>query len=190
MYAAGAAFAVFRGPREAMLDAFPLFDATGYHELRLKELTSRQGGPRARAFENIAPAFRPELTKYPLFWPGSDGCMTSPHYNWPRAKGREDVCRFGILHFKFDGDSLSRVSNAAASGRYWRSSFEYRVYRDALRAKPGLAFDAPVSRRYIGPECLAVEGLIEAAPGDGRVPNLAMVLDAARRVHYAKRLSW
>lgn len=187
MYAAGAALTVFRSPDMPLIDTFPLFDASGYDERRLDRLTSRRGGPRARAFESISPAFRPELTKYPLFWPEADSCMTTPHYNFPRAEGDEDVCRLGILHFKFDSDSLSRVSSIVSSGRYWNASFEYQVYRDAFKVNPSLSFDTPASRRYESPQCLVAAGLIAADPEEhGAGAELGALVCTARRAHRAK----
>jgi len=190
MYAPGAASASFRHDNETMLDAFPLFDRTGYYELKLKDLTSMHGGPRARAFANVTPTFRPELTKYPLFWPGSDGCVLTPHFNWPRAQGDEDNCRLGILHFKFDAANMLRHSTLIGEGRYWREGFEYKVYRAGFKINPSLSLKSPISSEYKSPKSLVDAGLIAGPIELNRSSSLECALATAYRRHRAQLLQF
>lgn len=189
MYAPGRALAAHRAAHVAMRDAFPLFDAVGYDEQRLEKLTARRGGPRARVFDAIEPGFKPQLTKYPLFRPGSDGLFLSPHYNWPRASAVEDVCKLGILHYKFDVDALLRVGKIAEEKRYWNESFEYQVYRDALRMDPALTLATPFSVRYDGPRSLVRAGLIAPRDVPPACEGLEAIVDLARRQHRARLLA-
>lgn len=139
---------------------FPLFDPGGYHIRQLDRILSCQGGPRRRVFGALDPRFCPELTKYPLFWPGAAGRMDNPHFNDPPASPEENLCRLGLLHYKFAGFDSSKISSAIQAKSYWNDSFEYRVYADALSLDPGMTLLSATSRAYEGPGSLLKAGLI------------------------------
>jgi hypothetical protein len=145
---------------QSLLQAYPFFDPDGYMETRETRLTSRTGGPRQRALSPIAPSFKPQLTKYPLFRLAPDETIVSPHYIDPPLVG-EDPCWIALLHFKFDGDAVAHISDAIARGQYWRESYEYRIYNEAMRSLPGFNFMFPGSRRYKGAADLVNLGIIE-----------------------------
>lgn len=145
---------------QSLLQAYPFFDADGYHETRETVLTSRTGGPRQRALSCIEPSFAPQLTKYPLFRLAPDETAVSPHYIHPPLVG-EDPCWIALLHFKFDGDAVGHISEAIARGQYWQSSYEYRIYDRAIRRFPGFSFMFSQSCRYTGTADLVKRLFIE-----------------------------
>lgn len=145
---------------QSMIQAYPYFDPDGYCEARDPRLTSRTGGPRRRALASIAPSFEPQLTKYPLFRLTPDETIVSPHYIDPPMAG-DDPCWIALLHFKFDGDAVAHISDAITRGQYWRESYEYRIYDEAMRSTPGFNFMFSRSTRYKGPADLVHLGIIE-----------------------------
>lgn len=146
---------------QSLLQAYPFFDPHGYCEIREQRLTSRTGGPRQRGLACVAPDFGPQLTKYPLFRLGPNETVVSPHYIDPPITGA-DPCWIALLHFKFDGNAIAHISDAIARGQYWRESYEYRIYDEAMRRFPGFGFMFSGSRRYKGTDDLVRLGLIEA----------------------------
>lgn len=155
---------------QPLLDAYPFFDPDGYVEKREVALTTRVGGPRRRAFRAIDPSFAPQLTKYPLFRLRPRDTLVSPHYIHPPLIG-EDPCWIALLHFKFDADAAERIADAVRQGQYWRDSYEYRVYQDAITRFPGFTLMDERSRRYRGPADLVELGIIEQVPKP-KVPRL------------------
>lgn len=149
-----------RGRDQSMLQAYPYFDPDGYYEAHDPRLTSRMGGPRRRALASIAPGFEPQLTKYPLFRLAPDETIVSPHYIDPPIAG-DDPCWIALLHFKFDGDAVAHISDAITRGQYWRDSYEYRIYDEAIRKTPGFNFMFSRSTRYKGSADLVHLGIIE-----------------------------
>jgi hypothetical protein len=126
-------------------------------------LTTRTGGPRRRAFCHIDPSFAPQLTKYPLFRLRPGETLVSPHYIHPPLEG-DDPCWIALLHFKFDVDGTARIADAVERKQYWRDSYEYRIYHEAITRCPGQTFMAEASRRYRSPADLVALGLIEEVP--------------------------
>jgi len=161
MYAEGPILATCREPGTTLRDTYGWFDPGGYAEHRNALLVSRVGGPRRRVLGKVVPGFEPQLTKYPLFRPRDGDVAANPHYIWPGDPSPEDRCHLGILHFKFDGDFLSKIDDAVERRQYWRDSVEYRAYRDALRHDPLLSFHWAASRRYRSARDLVACGLIE-----------------------------
>ncbi|MGE0628804.1 MAG: glycosyltransferase family 2 protein, partial [Hyphomicrobiaceae bacterium] len=106
-------------PGSSLIEAYPLFDASGYKEEKYKEIISRKGGPRQRVFGTADPAFRPELTKYPLFKLSSYDIFANPHHIWPYSKNFASPCVLGILHFKFLPDTIRRIETAVKAENYW-----------------------------------------------------------------------
>jgi hypothetical protein len=149
-----------RTPGQSLLEAYPFFDADGYIETREAALTTRVGGPRQRAFSTLDPSFAPQLTKYPLFRLAPEDTLVSPHYIHPPLPG-EDPCWIALLHFKFDEGAPERIADAVRQGQYWRDSYEYRVYQEAITRFPGFSLMSEHSRRYRGPSDLVELGIIE-----------------------------
>jgi len=160
-----------RGVGQPLTEAYPFFDADGYEEHREHALTVRTGGPRRRALAFVDPSFAPQLTKYPLFRLRPGETLVSPHYIHPPISGG-DPCWIGLLHFKFDGDTADRISDALVRGQYWRSSYEYRVYDEALKRMPDLSLMAPSSCRYSAPSQLVELGVIERIPRPSALQKL------------------
>lgn len=160
MYSDEPIAAANRVPGQPLLDAYPFFDADGYIEEREVALTTRIGGPRRRVLSPIDPTFAPQLTKYPLFRLRSGETIVSPHYIDPPMTG-DDPCWIALLHFKFDADSPARIADAVERRQYWRDSYEYRVYQEAIARLPSLTFMSDQSRRYRGPAELVELGIIE-----------------------------
>jgi len=147
-----------RGAR--LLDAYPYFDCTGYREAEFREIISRKGGPRQRAFSIADKNFRPELTKYPLFRLQGYDVFANPHHIWPYGDNFKSACYIGILHFKFLPDALTRIRNAIAEKNYWDGSLEYRCYAAVLEQHPTLSLYASESARYEQVESLLKHGMI------------------------------
>lgn len=188
MYAEGPILATCREPGTTLRDTYGWFDPGGYAEHRNALLVSRVGGPRRRVLGKIVPGFEPQLTKYPLFRPRAGEVAANPHYIWPGDPSPEDRCHLGILHFKFDGDFLSKIDDAVGRRQYWRGSVEYRAYQDALRHDPLLSFHWAASRRYRSARDLLDCGLIEQILDDGEVGFDAILRATARRA-WADRLA-
>lgn len=147
-----------RGDR--LIDAYPYFDGTGYKEEAYKEIISRKGGPRQRAFSLADQNFRPALTKYPLFRLEGRDVFANPHHIWPYDENFVSECYFGILHFKFLPDVLARINRAVKEKNYWDGSMEYRCYATVLEQHPSLSLHCEHSVRYQGAESLKDLGLI------------------------------
>ena len=160
-----------RGAGQLLLEAYPFFDGDGYEEHREHALTVRTGGPRRRALAFVDSAFAPQLTKYPLFRLRQGETLVSPHYIHPPISG-DDPCWIGLLHFKFDGDTADRISDALVRGQYWQSSYEYRVYDEALKRVPDLSLMSPSSCRYSAPSHLVELGVIERIPRPSALQTL------------------
>lgn len=174
-------------PEDVSLESyFPLFDAGPYREHRNAKLTSRVGGPRQRIMGRLDPSFRPELTKYPLFKLAPGEWAYNPHVIWPPTDVAEDPCLIGLLHYKFDGDIVERITDAVKLGQYWNASAEYKVYLQCLTEDPAVAFVGYPSRVYRCTSDLVECGLI------ARLPNLSSRLSEpeslAATVALAERL--
>ena len=172
MYSDKPVAAAHRQPGQSLLDAYPFFDPDGYVEKREAALTTRTGGPRHRALSSLDPDFAPQLTKYPLFRLAPDETLVSPHYIHPPMAG-EDPCWIALLHFKFDGDSPARIADAVERGQYWRGSYEYRIYQEALRRFPGFTFMADHSRRFSRTADLVELGIIDPVGKPGAMRLVA-----------------
>jgi hypothetical protein len=125
------------------------------------------GGPRTRKFSTPEEPFRPALAKTPFVrWTARTVLWTSHQaFPWQLNFGPPSGC---LLHFKFLADFAERAFAAAASGRHWRGSIEYRRYAETCREQPqfGLSFEG--SARYMNSRCLVQRGLMpEIAWGQG-----------------------
>lgn len=145
---------------ERLIEAYPYFDSTGYKEEKYKEIISRKGGPRQRTFAKANKSFRPEMTKYPMFRLSGRDVFANPHHIWPYDENFKSECYFGILHFKFLPDVLSRIENAIREGNYWGGSMEYRCYHEVLKEDKQLSLIWGATRRYEAFPSLFAMGLI------------------------------
>ncbi len=139
---------------QKLLDAYPFFDSTGYKEEKYREIMSRKGGPRQRAFSAADKNFRPEMTKYPMFRLTGRDVFANPHHVWPYEGNFASECYFGILHFKFLPDVLDRIQQAIVEGNYWGGSMEYKCYHAVLSETPDLSLKTDISSRYETEESL------------------------------------
>ncbi|MGF1462336.1 MAG: glycosyltransferase family 2 protein [Maricaulaceae bacterium] len=139
---------------------FGYFDAEGYDESRLAYLESCIGGPRRRIFGARTPAFKPQLTKYPLFKLSADAVFENPHHIWPYRKNFGAPRHLALLHFKFHYDAISTIGAKVAAGDYWNESFEYKCYAECLADDPALEMTYSRSRLYQSPQDLVDAGLI------------------------------
>lgn len=150
--------------QDNLITSYPYFDRDGYIEEKYREIVSRKGGPRKRAFGHVDRAFRPELTKYPLFRLAGNDVFANPHHVWPYDGNFTSPCYLGILHFKFLPGLVDRVNQAVAQKTYWDNSIEYRCYQRVLSEQPNLSLHGPVSARYESPRSLLECGIIENIP--------------------------
>ncbi|MCY0096397.1 glycosyltransferase family 2 protein [Hoeflea ulvae] len=133
---------------ERLLEAYPYFDGEGYKEEKYKEIISRKGGPRQRAFGQADKNFRPEMTKYPMFRLSGHDVFANPHHIWPYEGNFVSECYFGILHFKFLPDVQKRIEDAIENENYWGGSLEYKCYQKTLRENNSTTLLSPISQRY------------------------------------------
>ena len=160
MYAPGSLRDYRAHPGEAISATYRLFDKNSYREQRRKRLISRRGGPRKRCFGPRIDKFDPQLTKYPLFRLEPGELMVSPHYIFPFDRNFLSDCFIALLHYKFTPDFISKVQGAVESKSYWKESWEYRVYAEALERQPLLSLEYEDSATYSSPEDFIAERLI------------------------------
>ena len=134
--------AAFRGPGTTMRDAYPYFDPGGYPSTATRRWYREPAARAGASCAKFTPGFEPQLTKYPLFRLAPGETAVNPHYIWPPEPDREDRCHLGILHYKFDGDLVSKIEDAVARGHYWKPSVKYRTLPDS--SSPGSAPDLPL----------------------------------------------
>lgn len=168
MYGDGPLLRDMRDDGASLGDMFPFFDAEPFDENKFRELISRKGGPRKRAFGRGRADFNPEMTKYPLFKPSSGELMTNPHHIYPYGPNFLSDCYIGLLHYKFLPGFATRIRTAIAEKTYWNNSSEYRVYLDVLGANEAMSLKYEGSRRYATPLELINAGLIAEIAWDDR----------------------
>jgi len=151
-------------PQAPLIESYPFFDRSGYVEAKYKQIISRKGGPRQRAFGSANPAFRPEMTKYPLFKLKNNDVFANPHHIWPFHDNFKSPCYLGVLHFKFLPGLIERIKRAIDGNLYWDNSIEYRCYNATLSSHPALSLYCEISERYESPETLARHSLVEPVP--------------------------
>ncbi|MDT2019454.1 glycosyltransferase family 2 protein [Methylocella sp. CPCC 101449] len=145
---------------ERLIEAYSLFDSVGYKEEKYKEIISRKGGPRQRAFSKADQNFRPEMTKYPMFRLEGHDVFANPHHIWPYQDNFKSDCYFGILHFKFLPDVIHRIEAAISEKNYWGDSIEYKCYHKILTDAPNLSLRNQDSAVFKNADILIDKGLI------------------------------
>lgn len=161
MYREGSLLNSTYRPGDRLIESYPFFDGSGYREAVFRQIVSRKGGPRQRAFGHADSEFRPELTKYPLFRLSGHDVFANPHHVWPYEENFKSPCYLGILHFKFLPDTTRRIADSIKAENYWGGSLEYKCYHKVLSATPDLGLWCEDSVRYETPEQLIEHRLIE-----------------------------
>jgi len=154
MYAEGPLLCSKYFSGQSLSETYPLFDSDGYVETRTKEIISRKGGPRVRAFGTANADFRPEMTKYPLFKLDYNELFVNPHHIWPYDANFYSDCYLGVLHYKFLPNLISKMEKAISELSYWSNSIEYKCYQNILSSNPDLSLLYSGSLRYQGPHSL------------------------------------
>ena len=149
---------------EPLVEAYPLFDRSGYREYDLPPLIAREGGPRHKLFDNSSTGIQPQLTKYPMFRLEPGDFFVNPHFLWPYGQNFLSKCFLGLLHFKFVPHFLSKMDRAILEGNYWQNSIEYQVYKSALLQDKDLTFLGEGTEIYKTPESLVDNNVISAVP--------------------------
>lgn len=146
---------------ERLLDTYPYFDSEGYKEEKYKQIISRKGGPRQRAFGRADANFRPEMTKYPMFRLSGHDVFANPHHIWPYDGNFDSDCYFGILHFKFLPDVQKRIKEAIENENYWGGSMEYKCYHRVLSENRKMSLLDDISSLYATASSLIACRLME-----------------------------
>jgi len=167
MYAEGPLLESAYVPGERLVDAYPLFDASGYLEQEGGAQMSILGGPRRRAFGGLDPTFAPLLAKVPMCRVAPGEVQAHPHYRWPVQANFLAPRLLGILHFKFLPDFAAKIARAVREGNYAKGSAEYQVYQRACASNPRMTLKAGLSRTYEGSRSLVETGLIKPVGWDG-----------------------
>lgn len=149
---------------QTLIEAYPFFDGTGYKEYALPPLIAREGGPRQRLFASSSDAFRPQLSKYPLFRLDPGDIFINPHFLWPYDKNFVSDCFLGILHFKFLPNFRAKVERAVEEKNYWKNSLEYQHYESSIADIDLISFVDESTKRYQEPQSLVDCGLIVYVP--------------------------
>jgi hypothetical protein len=141
-------------PGQALPDACPLFDATGYWWREDGPWIGQlRGGARSRLFGNPH-----RCEKLPFFRHTVWFAHESPHY--AVAYGYRPPAEGALLHFKLMHDFRDRVEVAIALGTHSNSSLYYRVIGNQLTAMSVVDPRFAGSRRYEGPQSLIDAGLL------------------------------
>ena len=70
-----------------------------------------------------------------------------------------------LLHYKFVGDMQRRIAQAVARGEHFAGAVTYRRLSDAVAGRDGTkSLLSEHSIRYLGPDTLALHGLIKTSP--------------------------
>ncbi len=160
MYAKGPVTSPVVEPGARLREQYPYFDAATYKEHYASGVVARTGGPRQRLLAALDPAFSPALTKYPLFRLAPGDLAFNPHTIWPPIQGSDDPCLIALAHYKFDLNLGDKSSRAISSGKYWKESYEYKKYRDAMNYDPEFSLFFYGSRRFSSSEDFLVSSII------------------------------
>ncbi|MCY0096393.1 glycosyltransferase family 2 protein [Hoeflea ulvae] len=149
---------------ETLIEAYPLFDRTGYREYELPPLIAREGGPRQKLFEDSSTGVQPQLTKYPMFRLEPEDFFVNPHFLWPYDQNFASKCYLGLLHFKFVPHFTSKMDRAISEGNYWENSIEYQISKSALLKQQDLSFIGENTEFYRNPGSLVAYDVIAPIP--------------------------
>lgn len=150
-------------PGDSLIEAFPLFDGTGYWFDRTASFpdTTVSGGVRIRRFWNDRHDPRLpyiSMQKTPLVrWREGFRYLSSTHEMTPARMAAETGA---LLHFKFLPDFHARALEEVARKQHYDGAREYRIYAEILKDPANRSFRYPGSVRYEGPQTLIAAGLM------------------------------
>jgi len=155
-------------PGDRMVDASPMFDATGYcrkpsfvKSLRPATALAIEGGPRARVlFDQSDPtSMLPYLHKVPFMkWTPGAGMKTS-HEVDPVIRNISDL-RGALLHFKFLNHPDLTNKDRLRELDHWNENKQHSRYLDKLVDTAGKMFMFEGSSRYASSQSLVHHALI------------------------------
>jgi len=152
----------------SMIDASPMFDATGYgrEPSFLKSLFPGKalaiaGGPRARTMfsQSDASHMLPYLHKVPLMRWTPDAGMRTSHEVDPIIRNTSPV-RGALLHFKFLNAPELTDKNRLLELDHWNNNKQQAKYFENLGETAGATFMFEHSARYDSSQSLVHHGLI------------------------------
>lgn len=109
------------------------FDKDTYRLISNNEGLIIQGGPRKRIFNTNL-----RLSKYPLFYFGSEEMVASSHFMYPVKKS---PLWFAICHYKFiDDKDMKKIEEAVIKGNYASGSADYKAYLKRIKSEEDLMF--------------------------------------------------
>ena len=152
----------------SMIDASPMFDATGYgrEPSLLKSLMAVtalaiRGGPRARTMfnQNDGSSMLPNLHKVPFMrWSPGAGMRTS-HEVDPLIRNFSPI-RGALLHFKFLNTPALTSKDRLHELDHWNSNQQQSKYFESLGETAGATFMFEGSERYASSQSLVHHDLI------------------------------
>ncbi|MEO9874996.1 MAG: glycosyltransferase family 2 protein [Anderseniella sp.] len=156
-------------PGRRMIDASPMFDATGYGREQPSLLNSLlpstalaiKGGPRARTMfdQTDAGNMLPYLHKVPFMkWTPGAGMRTS-HEVDPIIRNFSPL-RGALLHFKFLNNAALTNKDRLRDLDHWNNNQQQSKYFDNLGETAGKTFMFEGSQRYVSSQSLADHDLI------------------------------
>ena len=155
-------------PGSSMIDASPMFDATGYHREPsvLKSLLPAtalaiRGGPRARAMFSPSDAgnMLPYLHKVPFMkWSPGAGMRTS-HEVDPIIRNFSPL-RGALLHFKFLNNAALTNKDRLRDLDHWNNNQQQSKYFENAGKTAGTTFMYEGSERYLSSQSLVHHDLI------------------------------
>lgn len=155
-------------PGERMVDASPMFDATGYcrkpsfvKSLRPATALAIEGGPRARVlFDHSDPVgMLPYLHKVPFMrWTSGAGMKTS-HEVDPVNRNTSHL-RGALLHFKFLNHPELTNKDRLRKLHHWNENTQHARYLDKLHESAGTMFMFEGSSQYASSRSLVHHDLI------------------------------
>lgn len=155
-------------PGRSMIDASPMFDATGYgrepsllRSLLPATALAIQGGPRARTMFNQADASNmlPYLHKVPFMkWSPRAGMRTS-HEVDPIIRNFSPL-RGALLHFKFLNNAELTSKDRLRDLDHWNNNQQQSKYLENLGETAGKTFMFEGSKRYVSSQSLVAHDLI------------------------------
>ncbi len=168
MYDDGASSCRRYSQGDRMLDASPMFDATGYcrrpsfaRSLRPATALAIEGGPRARVlFDRSDPiSMLPYLHKVPFMkWTPGAGMKTS-HEVDPVSRNASHL-RGALLHFKFLNHPELNSKDRLRELDHWNDNTQHSRYLDNLDETAGKMFMFEGSSRYVSSQSLVEHDLI------------------------------
>jgi len=148
----------------SMLKRCPYFDrrefygSANYHFQETSKGIHVSGGVRSRVIPELSKDVFC-LSKVPLALWDEETAYCNVHFPFPFSCNPHQN-HGALLHFKFAGDFRRKVSQAIQENQHWKDCYEYRLYEHWLGNEEPL-FDEQYSVRYLGPDSLISQGLLQ-----------------------------